>query len=86
MDPHAEHTTIELPQLANAIVIVLRAEESQPIVGGVFSTRLDMRRAVSWVATQPELVELLERALALAGDDLQALDPDQLRRMFEEGV
>lgn len=59
-----------MPSLAleNCVVIVLRPEESKPTVLFPSGSELDAQRSIDWLARQPALLELVVRALRLAGD------------------
>jgi hypothetical protein len=70
----SELDTLNLAE--GAIVILLRPEETRPRVICVCRPdhELDMERVVNWVHTQPDLLELLVRALRLAGVAGDVLD------------
>lgn len=64
----------DLPDLVNAIVIVIRPEESAPVVRTFFRTEVEVARANLWLETQPALLEIVVKALRLTGAYDDVLD------------
>lgn len=60
--------------LSGCLVIVVRPEETRPLVVEVFASDLDRARLADWLGAQPELLEFVARALRLAGGHDDALD------------
>lgn len=69
-----ERVGIGLPPLRDSIVIIIKPEESRPTVAFVSREGVESARVVHWVTTQPPLLELLVRALRLAGGVDDVLD------------
>jgi hypothetical protein len=69
-----EQRTIDVSELKNAVLIVIRPEESRPQVTGFFDAPLDQTRVLEWVHRHPDLLELLVRALRLSGEADEVLD------------